>query len=84
MIGFILGYKIEELTIQTFQLFNIAGYPLLRLKEIFGYHVGEGQLAIASLPSNDLLNHPTFIGIALVIVVVSIWGWKNKGIVDYS
>lgn len=84
MIGFILGYKIEELAMQTFQLFNIAGYPLLKLKGIFGYNVGEGQLAIASLPSNNLLLHPTFVGIVLVIIVVSIWGWKNKGSVDYS
>ena len=84
MIGFILGFKIEELATQTFQLFNIAGYPLLKLKEIFGYSVGQGQLDIAAKASNDLLNHPTFVGIVIVIIVVSIWSWKNKGIVDYS
>jgi len=61
MIGFVLGYKIELLSIQTMQLFNIGGYELIRLKQLFGYTVGKGQLLLAGNPARDLLNHPTFI-----------------------
>ena len=84
MIGFVLGYKIEELAIQTMQLFNIGGYPLVKLKELFGYSVGKGQLLLASNPARDLLNHPTFIGIMILTLVIFIWGWRNKGKIDYA
>jgi len=84
MIGFMLGYKIEELAIQTFQLFNIGGYPLLKLKEIFGYSVGQGQLAIAANPANDLLTHPTFVGIVFVTFIILYYSFKNKGHINYS
>jgi putative tricarboxylic transport membrane protein len=84
MIGFILGYKIEELAMQTFQLFNVAGYPLIKLKELFGYHVGQGKIDVALMPGKDLLTHPTFIGICLITVAVIYWGYKNKGRIDYA
>lgn len=84
MIGFMLGYKIEELAIQTFQLYNIGGFPLIKMKEWFGYNVGEGQIAIASNPDNNLLLHPTFIAIIILIAVVLYWGYKNKNKIDYS
>ena len=84
MIGFILGYRIEELALQTFQLFNVAGYPLIKLKEIFGYNVGQGQINAALLPGKDLLTHPTFIAIVLLTVLVLVWGYKNKSKIDYA
>jgi len=79
-----LGYKIEELAIQTFQLFNIGGYPILKLKELFGYGVGQGQLDIAANPANDLLTHPTFVGIVFVTFIILYYSFKNKGHINYS
>lgn len=78
MIGFILGNKIEVLFAQTMQLFNIGGYPLARL-------IGDkGNLHYASLPQNDLLHHPTFIGITIFTLVIVWWAWRNKTRIDYS
>jgi len=84
MIGFILGSKIEGLSLQTMQLFNIGGYPLLKLKELFGYHVGSRQLDLALQPGRDLLSHPTFVGIAVLTIIIFLWGWRNKGKIDYA
>jgi TctA family transporter len=84
LIGFILGDKIETLSLQTLNLYNIGGYPLIKLKELFGYEVGQGQIMLATLPGRDLLQHPTFVAIAILIVVVFVWGWKNKGKLEYA
>jgi len=84
MIGFMLGYKIEGLATQTFQLFNVGGYPLIKLKELFGYHVGQGKIDLALKEGNNLLMHPTFVGIVLITVLIIYWGYKNKGRVSYS
>ncbi len=84
MIGFMLGYRIEELAIQTFQLFNIGGYPLIKLKELFGYSVGQGQINIAMQSQNNLLAHPTFVGIVIVTLLIVYWGFRNKGRINYA
>ncbi len=84
LIGFMLGDKIERLAMQTFELYNIAGYPFIQIKSWFGYSVGKGQLLIASQPSRDLLQHPTFVGILIVTLLIIIVGWKHRGKVDYS
>ena len=84
MIGFMLGYKIEELSIQTFQLYNIGGFPLIKIKEWFGYEVGKGQLSVAGIHDNNLLMHPTFIAITILISVGLYWGHKNKTKINYS
>lgn len=84
LIGFMLGGKIEILAGQVLKLYNVNGFPLLRLKEWLGYEVGKGQLKLASMPSRDLLDHPTFVGIAILTVIVLIWGWRNKGKIKYA
>lgn len=84
LIGFMLGDKIEKLSAQTLNLYNVGGFPLIKLKEFFGYEVGQGQMNLALLPGRDLLQHPTFVVITILIAVVFIWGWKNKGRLEYS
>jgi len=84
MIGFMLGDKIEQLFIQTLQLFNVGGFPLVKLKALFGYKVSDFQIKTALRDGQDLLGHPTFIGILLIIIIVLIWSWFNKSKIDYS
>jgi TctA family transporter len=84
MIGFILGDKIEQLSIQTLQLFNIGGFPLIKLKELFGGHVGQWQVELALKPENNLLLHPTFIVLVIMISAVLLWSYKNKSKINYS
>jgi len=85
MIGFILGDKIEMLGMQFFNMFNVGGYPLIKLSEFFtGKTVGNGRLAMALRDGNDVLQHPVFVVVSVLILIVLVWGFKNKGKVDYS
>ena len=85
MIGFILGDKIEMLGMQFFSMFNIGGYPLVKLTEFFsGKAVGNGRIAMALRDGNDVLQHPVFVVVSILILVVLVWGFVNKGKVDYS
>jgi hypothetical protein len=85
MIGFILGDKIELLGDQVLNLFNIGGYPLVKLTEFFGGDtIGQGRLNVALAEGKDLLGHPVFVVVFVLTLIVMIWGWKNKGKVDYA
>ena len=81
MIGFILGDKIELLGYQFFSLFNIGGYPLIKLVES---NPGKGKLFVALGEGKDLLQHPVFIVIVLLIIAVFAFSLRNKGRVNYS
>ena len=83
MIGFILGDKIELLFAQL-MLYNIGGYPLIRIKELFGGTVGQGQLNVALSEGKDLLTHPVFVVVFVLTLIVMAYGWKNKGKIDYA
>jgi TctA family transporter len=85
MIGFILGDKIELLGDQVLNLFNIGGYPLVKLTELFGGDtIGQGRLNVALAEGKDLLDHPVFVVVFVLTLIVMVWGWKNKGKVDYA
>jgi hypothetical protein len=85
MIGFILGDKIEMLGMQFFSMFNIGGYPLVKLTEFFsGKAVGNGRIAMALRDGNDVLQHPVFVVVSILVLVVLVWGFVSKGKVDYS
>jgi TctA family transporter len=84
MIGFILGDKIEMLSHQL-NLYNIGGYPLVKLQEIFtNVTVGQGRLNVALAEGRDLLGHPVFVSVFVLTLIVMVWGWKNKGKIDYA
>jgi TctA family transporter len=85
MIGFILGDKIEMLSTQVLNLFNINGYPLVKLTEFFGGDtIGQGRLNVSLAQGKDLLDHPVFVVVFILTLIVMVWGWKNKGKVDYA
>jgi len=65
-------------------LFNIGGYPLIKLKELFGYHVGKMNIVLANKPENNLLRHPVFIVMIVLIVMVLSWSYINKSKINYS
>ena len=85
MIGFILGDKIEMLSYQFFQMFNIGGYPLIKLSEFFtDKTVGNGKIRFALGEGKDLLEHPVFVITFILTMIVLVWGWRNRGKVDYA
>lgn len=85
MIGFILGDKIELLGLQFFKMFNIGGYPLVKLQELFtNESVGQGQIKMALRDGQDLLQHPVFVVTVILILIVLVWGIFNKNKIDYS
>jgi TctA family transporter len=85
MIGFILGDKIELLGMQFINMFNVGGYPLLKLTEFFtGETIGSGRLSLALREGKDVLEHPVFVVVSILILVVLVWGFKNKGKIDYA
>lgn len=85
LIGFMLGDKIELLTLQMFKLYNIGGWPLANIKTWFtGEEMGTAFLRLASMPSRDLLNHPVFVGTSILIMIVLAWSWRNRGNIDYT
>jgi len=66
-------------------MFNIGGYPLVKLSEFFtGKTVGDGRLTMALRDGNDVLEHPVFVVVSVLILVVLVWGFKNKGKIDYA
>jgi TctA family transporter len=84
MIGFILGDKIEMLGMQFFSLFNVGGYPLVKLSAFFtGETVGSGKISLALREGKDVLEHPVFVVVSILILIVLVWGFKNKGKIDY-
>jgi len=66
-------------------MFNIGGYPLIKLSEFFtDKTVGNGKIRFALGEGKDLLEHPVFMFIFVLTFIVLIWGWRNRGKVDYA
>jgi hypothetical protein len=81
MIGFILGDKIELLYLQFMNLFNVGGYALIRLIQD---KPGQGRLNISLAEGKDVLQHPAFVVISILIIIVLIYSYRNKGNINYA
>jgi len=80
MIGFILSDKIELLALQFFSLFNVGGFPLVKLID---RSAGSGKINLALGPGKDLLGHPVFVIVSLLIIIVLVYSWKMRGKINY-